>query len=180
MQDRERSFRIGVGMRGRGDRRERRERRKGRMARLGARARSRPWAVLLVANMFPIAAAVFIIHGYRTGKISFLKGAEGVIPSLVLLVLALGALIFLTWIAAPLLMPAVAAVRDFIRRQSHAIARGGIAGVFTRFPALVAGLIIYAFLWINVILLASMVVANVLAILACLALFAWEVMRVWG
>ncbi len=150
------------------------------MARIGARARSRPWAVLLLVNILPIAAAAFVIYGYRTGRINFVEGAERVVPGLVLLAVALAALVFLSWIAAPLLVPAVGAVRDFIRRQSHQIARGGVAGFLVRFPALVAGLILYAVLWINVIILGGLIVANVLAIFACVAFFARDVLRMRG
>ena len=159
---------------------ERSGRRRGRFSRLGARARSRPWAVLVIANVLPLAATAAIAWGYYTGKITFLPGAGKVVPSLIALGVALAVLVFLSWAAAPILMRASASVRGFINRQVHAIARGGVAAFIVRFPPLVGGMVLYAVLWLNAAILAFLVLLDLVAILVCLALFVREVFAVRG
>lgn len=155
-------------------------RRRGRFSRLGARARSRPWAVLVIANVLPLVATALIAWGYYTGKIAFLPGAGKVVPSLVALGVTLALLVFLSWAAAPILMRASVSVRGFIDRQIHAIARGGVAAFIVRFPPLVAGMVLYAVLWLNAAILALLVLVDLIAIVVCFVIFARQVLSVRG
>jgi len=159
---------------------EGRERRRGRIARLGARARSRPWAVLLLANFLPISACIFIFWGYRTGSITFLPGSEAILPSLTVLVAIIVAMLFVSWLAGPLLRGAVNAVHGFIQAQTNAIARGGVLALFVRFPALVGGMLVYGVLLVNVLLVGLLLAGGSILLLVSLAVFAHEVMKVRG
>ncbi len=159
---------------------DKRERRRGRIARFGARARSQPWAVLILANFLPIGATAYIFWGYRTGKIVFLRGSETVVPSLIVLVAIIAAMTFTSWLAAPLLRGAVTAVHRFVQRQTTMIARGGVLAFFIRFPALVGGMLVYGILIVNVLLLGLLLVGGTILLLASLAVFVVEVMKVRG
>ena len=150
------------------------------MARLGARARSRPWAVLVLANFLPIGASIYILWGYRTGRIAFLPGSREILPSLTVLAVLVGAMAFLSWIAAPLLRGAVTAVHAFVHDQTTAIARGGVVAFFVRFPALVGGMLVYGVLLLNVLLLFFFLTGGIVIILFSLAVFAGQVMKVRG
>lgn len=154
--------------------------RRGRFSRLGARARSRPWAVLVISNVLPLTAAIAITYGYYTGKINFVPGAGNVIPSLVALGVLLAVLVFLSWLAAPILLSASVSVRRFLDRQTQAIARGGVTAFVVRFPPLVAGTVVYAVLWLNAAILGLLVLLNLIAILVCLAFFVRAVFAVRG
>ncbi len=155
---------------------EKRDRGRRRLARFGARARSRPWAALAVANKLPLTAAAVVWIAYARGKITFVPGARSVLPILTALGIALAVLVFLCWIAAPLLPPAVAGVRGFIGRQSGAIARGGPVAFVVRFPPLVAGMLVYAALWFNALVLALLIVVDIVAIITTVAVLAREVL----
>jgi len=157
-----------------------RELRKGRVARLGARARSRPWAVMILANILPITATAYILWGYHTGSIVFLKGSEAVVPSLMVLVVIIIAMLSVSWIAAPLLRGAITGVHGFIQAQTTAIARGGVLTFFVRFPALVGGMVVYGVLIVNVLLVGLLLAGGTILLLASLAVFAAEVMKVRG
>ncbi|MHC4249453.1 MAG: hypothetical protein ACYS9X_10045 [Planctomycetota bacterium] len=150
------------------------------MARLGARARSRPWAVLVLVNILPIGASICILWGYRAGTITFRPGSEAVVPSLVVLAALILAMLLLSWVAAPLLRGAVTAAHGFVQGQTTAIARGGVVAFFVRFPALVGGMLVYGVLVVNVVLLGVFLAGGIVIILISLAVFAAEVMRVRG
>jgi hypothetical protein len=159
---------------------EERGRRRGRVARFCDRARSRPWAVLVIANVLPICASAYILYGYRTGKIAFVPGSEAVVPSLVFLVALIAAMFILSWVAAPLLREAVKAVHGFVQAQTTAIARGGMLAFFFRFPALVGAMVAYAVLFVNVVLLALLLAGGSVLLIVSLGVFAVEVMKVRG
>jgi hypothetical protein len=150
------------------------------MARLSARARSRPWAVLVLVNILPIGASICILWGYRTGTIAFLPGSEAVMPSLIVLAALIAAMLLLSWIAAPLLRGAVTAVHGVVQGQTTAIARGGVVAFFVRFPALVGAMLVYGVLVVNVVLLGLLLAGGSLILLVGLAVFAAEVMSVRG
>jgi hypothetical protein len=151
--------------------------RRGRLSRAAARARSRPWAVLVLANTMPLAAGVWILWGWRTGRLSFVPGSEAVVPSLVLLAAALGALVVLAWIAAPLVLAAALSTRRFVASQARRMSSGGTASIVTRAPLLLAGAAVYALLWLNAALLALLVAADLAAIVVALVAFVSEVLR---
>ena len=157
-----------------------RERKRGRIARFGARARSQPWAVLVLVNFLPIGATIYILYGYRTGKFVFLQGSERVVPSLIVLAAIIAAMTFTSWLAAPLLRGAVTAVHGFVQRQTTAIARGGMLAFFVRFPPLVGGMLVYGILIVNVLLLGLILTGGTILLLASLAVFVVEVMKVRG
>ncbi len=157
-----------------------RERKRGRIARLGARARSRPWAVLFIANFLPISATIYILWGYRSKTIIFLPGSEAIVPSLIVLVTLIVAMSLVSWTAAPLLRGAVTAVHKFVQRQTTAIARGGVLAFFVRFPALVGGMLAYGVLIVNVLLMGLLLVGGSILLLISLAVFTLEVMKVRG
>ena len=135
---------------------------------------------MALANILPIAATAYILWGYHTGSIVFLRGSEAVVPSLMVLVAIIMAMLFVSWIGAPLLRGAVTAVRGFIQAQTTAIARGGVFAFFVRFPALVGGMLVYGVLIVNVILVGLLLAGGTILLLASLAVFAAEVMKVRG
>ena len=154
--------------------------RRGRFRRLGTRARSRPWAVLVIANVLPLAAGAAVAYGYYTGRITFASGAGKVVPSLIALGVGLAVLVFLSWVAAPIVLSVSASVRGFLRRESHAIARGGLVAFVVHFPWLCAGAAVYGVLWLNVAILALLMLLDLVAILVCFVFFVRDVLAIRG
>lgn len=134
----------------------------------------------MVVNVFPVAIAIGVAVLWHRGRISFVPDAGKVVPSLIFLGAAFAVLVFLSWVLAPILLPAVSGVRGFLRRQRAGMARGGLLGAAFRIPLFLAGLAVYTVLWLNVGLLVLLTLADVGAIVAALVVLAREVLRARG
>jgi hypothetical protein len=156
------------------------DRKKDRLARAKAARPSRPWWLLLVANALPVAFAVGIAVLYARGTISFVPGSENVVPVLMGLGVLLAVLVGLCWIILPVFASAVLATREIVDRHMSAFSREGAMSALLRLPFLAAGLIAYAVLWLNLVLLSLLVVANIVAIVVGLGVLVLEVLRVRG
>lgn len=150
----------------------------GRLSQFKAKARGNPFLTLLAANILPITVAAAIGIAWWRGKISFVPGSENVLPSLAVLGVSMGALIFLAWVAAPVVLAAMRRIRGAMEHASDSIARGGLAGLVLKLPMLLAAALAYVVLWLNAVLIVLLVASGVLAVLASFVAFAAEVWRV--
>jgi hypothetical protein len=150
----------------------------GRLARFRRRAGSRPFVTLLVANILPLCIGAALAVSYYRGTISFLPGAESVLPSLVMLAATLVALVFLAWVVAPLLGPVVRGASEFVAAQRSAMARGGMVSFFSRLPLLFGGVLVHAVLVANAILVALLILLALAAAIGSLACFVIEIWQI--
>jgi len=154
--------------------------RRKRMERAKRPAGRQRWSVLLIANFLPITIALVVAVGYYQGRITFVPEASRVWPSLIVLGIGLAVLAGISWVLIPALLPAVRAVRVFVDRQAVRLLRDGILAFPARAVLLAAGIAAYGVLWANVVIVAVLLAADVIAVMMALGVFVIEALRARG
>jgi hypothetical protein len=136
--------------------------------------------MLVAANSLPILAMLVVGGLWWKGTIKFVPGSETVIPSLVVLGVALAVLVVIAWIIAPTLLPMVKRTREFVDRNLTLLFKGSVLGAPLRLVLVVAGVAAYGVLWANLVVLALLALIDVAAILTALVVFVREVWKAKG
>ena len=151
-----------------------------RLARAKGYKPSRPWGMLVAANSLPILVALVVGGLWWKGTIKFVPGSKTVIPSLVVLGVALVVLVVIAWIIAPALLPMVKRTREFVDRNLTLLFKGNLIGAPLRLILVVSGIAAYGVLWANLLVLALLALVDIAAILTSLVVFVREVWKAKG